>query len=86
MKNKLFDFSNKVRVFRSVLAHLTGMFAILIIICFIIDRFNTAMEFMSSEISKWCILVLAVLSLVSSVLTVIALWVNPDRKRRGNRR
>lgn len=82
MKKKLFDFSNKVRVFRVILSHLTAMFAVLIIVCFVIDRFNTAMEFISSEISKWCIAVLAVLALVSSVLNIIALWVNPDRKRR----
>ncbi len=82
MKNRLFDFSNKARVLRVVLAHLTAMFAILIIICFIIDIFNTAMEFMTSSLSKWCILILAVLALASSILTIIALWVNPDRQRR----
>ena len=85
MRNGLFDFSNKARVLRVVLAHITAMFAILLIICFIIDIFNTAMEFLSSRISKWCIFILALLALVSSILTIIALWVNPDRKR-GRRR
>ncbi len=82
MKNRLFDFSNKMRVFRVIVAHLTAMFAVLILVCFIIDRVNTAMEFMTSEISKWCIAILAVLALLSSVLTICALWENPDKRRR----
>jgi phage shock protein PspC (stress-responsive transcriptional regulator) len=82
MKNKLFDFSNKVRVFRVITAHLTAMFAVLIIVCFIIDRVNTAMEFMTSNLSKWCIAILAVLALIGSILTICALWVNPDKRKR----
>ena len=82
MKKSLFDFSNKVSVFRVILSHLTAMLSVLIIICFIIDRVNTAMEFMSSGLSKWCIAILALLALISSVLNIIALWKNPDRKKR----
>ncbi len=82
MRNRFFDFSNKMRVFRVITAHLTAMFAVLLIVCFIFDRVNTAMEFMSSELSKWCIAILAVLALISSILTICALWINPDKKRR----
>ena len=86
MRNRLFDFTNKVRVFRVVTAHLTAMFSVMIIIWFIIDRVNTAMEFMTSEISKWCIAILALLALVSSILTICALWINPDKRRRVGQR
>lgn len=86
MKNKMFDFSNKVRVFRVITAHLTAMFAVLILVFFIIDRVNTAMEFMTSGLSKWCIAILAVLALISSILTICALWVNPDKQNAKNRK
>ena len=79
MKKKLFDFSDKFRVVRAWFSHLTAMFAVLIIICFIIDRVNSAMEFISSDISKWCIAVLAFLALVSSIMNIVGLWVNPDK-------
>ena len=79
MKKKLFDFSNRFRVVRAWLSHLTMFFALLMLICFIIDRVNTAMEFISSDISKWCIAILAFLALVSSILNIIGLWVNPDK-------
>lgn len=79
MKKKLFDLSNKWRVVRIILAHLTGAFAVLVVTCFVIDRVNTAMEFMTSDLSKWMIAILAVLALVSSVLTVLALWSNPNK-------
>ena len=82
MKNGLFDFSNKVRVVRVILSHLTAMFAVLIIICFIIDRVNTAMEFMTSDLSRWMIGILAVLALITSVLNILGLWINPDKRRK----
>ena len=79
MKKKLFDLSDKFRAVRIILAHITIAFAVLVITCFVIDRVNNAMEFMTSDISKWMIAVLALLALVSSVLTVVALWSNPDK-------
>ncbi|MCR5610897.1 MAG: hypothetical protein K6F68_03595 [Clostridiales bacterium] len=85
MKNKLFDFKNKRRVFRVVLAHITALLSVMTITFFIIDRFNDAMEFMTSDLSKVLFLVLAVLSLISSIVTIVCLWVNPDRiKKRKN--
>ena len=67
MRKSLFNFNNKRRVFRVLLSHLTAMLALLVLICFVIDRFNTAMAFMDSELSKWYIAVLAVLALIFSV-------------------
>ena len=51
MRKSLFNFNNKRRVFRVLLSHLTAMLALLVLICFVIDRFNTAMAFMDSELS-----------------------------------
>ncbi|MBO4384636.1 MAG: hypothetical protein J5854_04375 [Clostridia bacterium] len=82
MKNRMFDFKNKRRVFRVVLAHLTVLLSIMVISFFMIDRFNDAMEFMTSDLSKFVCLILAVLSLVSSIVTIVCLWVNPDRKKK----
>ncbi len=82
LKRMTFSVSIITRYAHVLLSHLTAMLAVIVIICFIIDRFNTAMEFMTSSLSKWCILILAVLALASSILTIIALWVNPDRQRR----
>lgn len=81
MKNKLFDLKNKRRVFRVVLAHLTALLSIMTISFFIIDRFNDAMEFMTSDLSKLLFFALAVLSLISSVVTIVCLWVDPGRKK-----
>ena len=69
MRKSLFNFNNKRRVF--------------VLICFGIDRFNTAMEFMTRELSKWYIAVLAVLALISSILNIVALWVNPDKMKKN---
>lgn len=84
MRKSLFNFNNKRRVFRVLLSHLTGNgLALLVLICFVIDRFNTAMAFMDSELSKWYIAVLAVLALISSILNIVALWVNPDKMKKN---
>ena len=53
MRKSLFNFNNKPRVFRVLLSHLTAMLALLVLFCFVFVRFNTAMEFMTSELSKW---------------------------------
>ena len=81
MKNRMFDFSDKKRVFRTVVSHLTAMLSVMVIVFFIIDRVNSAMEFMSSDLSKWVIVILAALSLVSAVLTIVSLWDNPDSRK-----
>ena len=73
------------KIFRAVrvaAAHLMLLFAVLIITFFIIDRFNTAMEFMTSELSKWMIFVLAALALLNAVFTIAATWVRPEKKEK----
>lgn len=82
----LFDFSNKVRVIRVIFSHLTMMFAVLVLVLFVIDRVNTAMEFMTSAVSRWVFALLAIFALITSVLNIIALWDNPDKRRRSRNR
>ena len=85
-KRVAFTESIVTRLIHVLLSHLTAMFAVLIIICFIIDCFNTAMEFMTSDLSRWMIAVLAVLALATSVMTIVTHWIDPDKKSaRSNR-
>lgn len=85
-KNGLFDFSNKARVIRSVLSHITMMLAVLVLVLFSIDRVNNAMEFMTSQLSRWLFALLALFALVTAILDIIALWDNPDKRRRKRSR
>ncbi|MBR4435219.1 MAG: hypothetical protein IKS90_03895 [Clostridia bacterium] len=75
-----------LRITRILLSHITIYFAVLILICYFIDRVNTAMEFISSPLSKTFIMILAFLALITSVLNIIALWHNPDKRRERKRR
>lgn len=84
--NGLFNFSNKARVFRTVLSHITMMLAVLVLVLFVIDRVNNAMEFMTSQLSRWLIAALALCALITAVLNIIALWDNPDKRRRQRSR
>ena len=85
MKRPLFDFSDTFRVFRVILAHLLLLLSALVITLFILDRFNTAMEFIESDISKWVIAALGFTALANAILTIAANWVNPDGKRKKRR-
>jgi len=58
---------------RTVLSHACIVMALMVAVFFVADRFNPAMEFMTSEMSKWLFLALAVLSFSNAVLTVFAL-------------
>ncbi|MBR3299485.1 MAG: hypothetical protein IKI64_09845 [Clostridia bacterium] len=80
--NGLFDFSNKGRVIRTVLSHITMLLAVLVLVLFVIDRVNNAMEFMTSQLSRWTIAALAFFALITAVLNIFALWDNPDKRRR----
>ena len=84
--NGLFDFSNKVRVIRVILSHITMMLAVLVHVLFFIDRINTAMELMTSQLSRWVFVLLALFALITAILNIIALWDNPDKRRRQRNR
>lgn len=62
------------RMGRIVFAHAIIIFSVLILTFFTVDRFNTAMGFMTSEISKWFIAFLAALGLINGLMTVTDLW------------
>lgn len=60
----------KLRSVRVVLSHACIVAGLMVLVFFIADRFNPAMEFMTSEMSKWFILALAAMSFANGVLTI----------------
>jgi len=58
---------------RFLLSHACVIVSLMIVVFFCIDRVNTSMEFMTSEISKWVILLLAVLSFANAFMTISGL-------------
>jgi len=60
----------QLRSVRTILSHACVVAGLMILVFFIADRFNPAMEFMTSEISKWFILSLAAMSFANAVLTI----------------
>ena len=49
---------------------------------FIIDRFNSFMDFMTSEMSKWVFAALAVFAIASAVRLIAADWREDERERK----
>lgn len=58
------------RIF-AVLPHVNIALAVVVITCFVIDRFNRMMEFMNSDVTKILVLIFAILSLVQAILYII---------------
>lgn len=58
--------------------HLTLILALMTLLFFIIDRFNTGMAFMTSELSKWLFATLALTAAVSSVALIALNWETDD--------
>lgn len=87
MEKKPFFDLRPGRLIRVLMAHATLILSAMVITWFIIDRFNTAMEFMSSDLSKWFIGILAFLTFISSIITIAVLWYDPDgEKKRAEKR
>lgn len=61
----------KLRSIRTALSHVCMVVSLMIVVFFVIDRFNPAMEFMTSEMSKWLILGLAVASFSNGLLNIV---------------
>lgn len=61
-------------------AHASMLLSILVLVCFVLDRLNNAMDFMTADISKWLFAVTAVVSIISSILTIINLWAKPQKR------
>ena len=62
--------------------HLTLVLALMTLTFFCIDRVNTGMAFMTSELSKWVFAALAAAALLTSILLVAANWREDDRAKR----
>ncbi len=64
---------------RRVMAHIQLTLSVMMLVFFIIDRMNDAMEFLNNGITKWLMCVFAALTLVSSIMSIVAYW--PREKR-----
>ena len=54
-----------------ILSHTTIVFAGMFLVFFLIDRVNPAMEFISSEISKWVLLLFVISAPLQGVTTLM---------------
>jgi len=72
--------------FWGFLAHTSIIVGMMFVIFFVIDRFNPAMEFLSSSISKWLILVFAVCSILNGMYSAVFLFQKQKRheEKRGS--
>ena len=62
--------------------HITIILALMTLTFFIIDRFNSFMDFMTSEMSKWVFAALAVFAIASAVRLIAADWREEERERK----
>lgn len=65
-------------------AHTGIIIGVMFVIFFIIDRFNPAMEFLTSSLSKWLMLLLALCAIINGLLSAVHLF--RIRKRRDEKR
>ena len=65
-------------------AHAGIITGVMIVVLFVIDRYNPAMEFMTSELSKWLILLLALTAVGNGLYSAVLLF--QRRKRQEERR
>jgi len=65
--------------FWGFLAHASIIIGMMFVIFFVIDRFNPAMEFLSSSISKWLILAFAICSILNGLFSAVFLFQKQKR-------
>lgn len=75
-----------MRLFRRAIPHITLVLSLMTLTFFVIDRVNTGMAFMTSELSKWVFFLLAVFALIGSVILVGYYWRDDARAARRRRR
>lgn len=68
------------------LPHVTAILSLMTMTFFCIDRVNTAMAFMTSELSKWVFMLLAVSALLTSVELIARAWHDDTRAARRHAR
>lgn len=61
-------------------AHASIIVGMMFIVFFVIDRFNPAMEFLTSSLSKWLIFVLAVCALFTGLYSAVFLFQKQQRR------
>lgn len=66
---------------KRILPHATAIAAMMTIIFFVISRFNTAMNFMDSNLSQWLFFILALLALWCAVMLIRAGIVKRIKKK-----
>ncbi len=62
-------------------AHTGIIVGMMIMVFFVIDRYNPAMEFMTSELSKWLILLLALCAVGSGLYSAVLLYQIRQRQK-----
>ncbi|MBQ3865507.1 MAG: hypothetical protein II776_01300 [Clostridia bacterium] len=72
------------RAAAAILPHATLVASLLLLILFIIDRFNEAMAFLNNDLTKWILAVFCLLTLCLSVLTILRDEARRKQARRGS--
>ena len=75
-----------MRYFRRAVPHITLVLSLMTITFFVIDRVNTGMAFMTSELSKWVFFALALFALVGSLTLIGYFWRDEARAARKRSR
>ena len=70
------------RILARALPHLTIILGLMTLVFYVVDGFNAVMAFMASELSKQVFMVLAVTSIITSVMLISRQWKEDDRKAR----
>ena len=66
-------------VFRRIIAHIQLALSVIVLTCFVIDKFNSSMEFMESALTKALVAALAVFTLITAVMTIVAYWPKTEK-------
>ena len=66
-------------LFRRSIAHVQLALSVIVLTCFIIDKFNNSMEFMESTLTKAIVGALALFTLVTAIMTITAYWPKTDK-------
>ena len=69
-----------MKFIKRILPHLTIILAFMTLTFFCIDRVNSAMAFMTSEMSKWLFMALALLAILTSILAIGGQWKEDARE------
>ena len=70
------------RLLARALPHLTIILGLMTLVFYVVDGFNAVMAFMASDLSKQVFMVLAVTSIISSVMLISRQWKEDDKKAR----